>query len=53
LQRWEPRIDILRLDADCNAADPGRMDIMLEYRVRRTLHQDGLVLPLQLSLEEG
>jgi len=53
LQRWEPRIDILRLDANCNAADPGRMDIMLEYRVRRTLHRDGLVLPLQLSLERG
>jgi phage baseplate assembly protein W len=53
LQQWEPRIDILRLDADCNAADPGRMDIMLEYRVRRTLHRDGLVLPLQLSLERG
>jgi hypothetical protein len=44
---------ILRLDADWTAADPGRMDIMLDYRVRRTVHQDGQVLPLQLSLEEG
>lgn len=51
LLRWEPRIDILHLDADCNAADSGRMDIRLEYRVRRTLQQDVLVLPLQLGLE--
>ena len=52
LQRWEPRIDILRLDADCSEGDPGRMDILLEYRLRRTLHRDVLVVPVNLTREE-
>jgi hypothetical protein len=52
LQRWEPRVDIVRLDADCNESDPGRMDILLEYRMRRTLRQDALVLPINLTREE-
>lgn len=52
LQRWEPRIDILRLDADCSEADPGRMDILLEYRLRRTLQQDALVVAVNLTREE-
>ena len=53
LQRWEPRIDILRLDAACNDADPGRMDIMLEYKVRRSLYRDGLVISVDLNREEA
>jgi hypothetical protein len=52
LQRWEPRIDILRLDADCSEGDPGRMDILLEYRMRRTLHRDTLVVPVNLTRED-
>ena len=53
LQRWEPRIDILRLDANSSEADPGRMDILLEYRMRRTLHRDTLVVPVNLTREDG
>jgi phage baseplate assembly protein W len=53
LQRWEPRIDILRLDANSSEADPGRMDIVLEYRMRRTLHRDTLVVPVNLTREDG
>ena len=52
LQRWEPRIDILRLDANSSEADPGRMDILLEYRMRRTLHRDTLVVPVNLTRED-
>ena len=52
LQRWEPRIDILRLDANCSEGDPGRMDILLEYRMRRTLHRDTLVMPVNLTRED-
>jgi len=52
LQRWEPRIDILRLDANCSEGDPGRMDILLEYRMRRTLHRDTLVVPVNLTRED-
>ena len=53
LQRWEPRIDILRLDANSSEGDPGRMDILLEYRMRRTLHRDTLVVPVNLTREDG
>ena len=52
LQRWEPRSEILRLDANCSEGDPGRMDILLEYRMRRTLHRDALVVPVNLTRED-
>jgi phage baseplate assembly protein W len=52
LERWEPRIDILRLDAGRNADDPTRMDILLEYRVRSTQHSERLLFPLYLSEAE-
>jgi phage baseplate assembly protein W len=51
LQRWEPRIDILRLDATSNEGDPGRMDIILEYRVRKTAQRDSLTLSVSLAEE--
>ncbi len=34
LERWEPRIVIISLDAGRNADDPERLDILLEYRVK-------------------
>lgn len=51
LEQWEPRIDILRLDAASNQGDPGRMDIMLEYRVRKTAQRDNLNLSVSLAEE--
>lgn len=51
LQRWEPRIDILQLDAASNEGDPGRMDIFLEYRVRRTARREHLSIPVRLTQE--
>jgi phage baseplate assembly protein W len=49
LERWEPRVQVLRLDASRNEADPTRLDIVLEYRVRAALRLDELVFPLSLS----
>jgi len=49
LLRWEPRIDILRLDAGPSETDPGRLDIVLEYRVRSLNRVDRLVYPFDLS----
>lgn len=46
LERWEPRIDVLEVDAD---ADDGRLEIHLHYRVRATLRTDRLVVPLTLG----
>jgi hypothetical protein len=34
IERWEPRVEILDLDADPDLEDPGRLEIVLEYRVR-------------------
>lgn len=51
LQRWEPRIDILRLDATSNEVDPGRMDIFLEYRVRKIARSDNLTISVSLVEE--
>jgi len=51
LRRWEPRIEILQLDALRNEADPGRLDIHLEYRVRATRRTEQMVVPLSLTGE--
>jgi phage baseplate assembly protein W len=53
LERWEPRIDIIRLDAGSNADDPTRLDIMLEYRVRATQLNEQLTYSINLSGEEA
>lgn len=47
LERWEPRIDVL--DVDAAAGDDGRLEIHLHYRVRATLRTDRLVVPLTLG----
>jgi len=51
LDRWEPRIQILRLDADQHASDAGVLNIVLEYRVRATQATEQLLLPLDLTGE--
>ncbi|UCD35983.1 MAG: GPW/gp25 family protein [Nitrospiraceae bacterium] len=53
LERWEPRIDILRLDAGSNEDDPSRLDIMLEYKVRATQLNEQLTYSINLSGEEA
>lgn len=49
LQRWEPRIEILRLDAGRSEQDPAVMEITLEYRVRRTRRAGLLEIPFKLA----
>ncbi len=49
LERWEPRIDILRLDAGCNPIRPELLDIFLEYRVKPTQWRDQLQIAFRLS----
>lgn len=36
LERWEPRVDVVRLDAQRDPESPERLDVMLEYRMRAT-----------------
>lgn len=48
LNRWEPRIDVLRLDAERNKEHPSRLDLTLEYRLRATQLQDRLTFSVNL-----
>lgn len=51
LRRWEPRVDILRIDAGASRNDPARLDIILEYRMRKTGYRENLVVSFPLSEE--
>lgn len=53
LERWEPRIALLSVDANRDEGRPGCLEVSVEYRVRSTQQRDHLVLPLVLSGEEG
>lgn len=49
LERWEPRIQVLHLDANRHPDDAERLDISLEYRVRATQRGDRLAYAFQLA----
>jgi phage baseplate assembly protein W len=51
IERWEPRVDRVRVDAQRHPETDSRLDIMLEYRVRSTGDEDRL--SVQLDLSEG
>ena len=52
IERWEPRVEILDLDAGANPDDPTRLDIALEYRIRLTRQIEPLRFTLDLAGEE-
>lgn len=49
LARWEPRVEVVRLDAGADDGDPGRLRIELEYRLRSTRELDRLSLGIDLA----
>lgn len=49
IDAWEPRIEVLSLDAHRAEDDPGRLDIELTWRVRSTGARDHLRLSLDLE----
>jgi len=49
LDQFEPRAEVVRVDAAANPDDPGRLDVTLDYRVRAT-QQDGQ-LTVSISLQ--
>ena len=51
LLRWEPRIEIVRLDAEADPNDPGRLVITLEYRLKASRELDRLTTAVQLTGE--
>jgi phage baseplate assembly protein W len=51
LERWEPRIQVLRIDADRNGIDPTRLEVRLEYRVRASQSIDEVNVSVSLTGE--
>jgi phage baseplate assembly protein W len=51
LERWEPRITVLALDARRHREQAGRLDIHLQYRLRR--HPGAEQLSLSYDLHAG
>jgi phage baseplate assembly protein W len=49
ITRWEPRIDILKVDADRDPEAPERLNLLLEYRVRATQRTETLSFALDLA----
>lgn len=51
LTKWEPRIDVLAVDAELVDAGVGKLLIDIDYRVRRTNNERNLVFPFYLTGE--
>ena len=49
LDLFEPRIEVVRLDAGPNPDDPGRLDITLDYRLRTTQEPGQIALSIDLA----
>jgi phage baseplate assembly protein W len=49
LLRWEPRVEVLAVDAAPDPAQPSRLLIRVDYRVRTTNNQFNLVYPFYLE----
>jgi len=49
LERWEPRIQLLQVDAGRSPQEAFRLDITVEYRVRATQRGERLVYPFTLA----
>jgi len=51
--RWEPRVDVLRVDASRDDEDPTRLGITLNYRIKATQQADQVTVPIALQGEMG
>ena len=49
LIRWEPRIDVLEVEADLSPDEPGTLSVRISYRVRATNTVFNLVYPFYLE----
>lgn len=52
VERWEPRVEIMALDAGHDPVSPERILIVLDYRVRATRRLDTIAYPINLT-DEG
>lgn len=49
---WEPRIELEEVIAEANAAEPERVNVSIDYRVRQTNTRANLVFPFYLGTLE-
>jgi uncharacterized protein len=49
LDRWEPRVEVVNLDAGRNEEAPERLNITLDYRVRATQRTAQLAVSVNLT----
>jgi hypothetical protein len=52
LERWEPRIEVMQLDANRHPERSELLEVTLEYRVRATRQVDRLAFTVSLEAEE-
>jgi phage baseplate assembly protein W len=50
---WEPRVDVLSIDAEANAEDPTQVTVSVSCRVRATNSPLNLVYPFYLGVTEA
>jgi phage baseplate assembly protein W len=53
LDRWEPRIEVERIEFDLDRAGDGELQVTVLYRVRATNHQRNLVYPFYVIPAEA
>lgn len=49
LKKWEPRIELMRVDADADSKDADRLNISIEYRIITTNTRYNIVYPFYLG----
>lgn len=49
IEQWEPRLEVLGVDATRNPEHPELLDIQLNYRIRATQRSDQLSVSLNLT----
>ena len=52
LERWEPRIQVIRIDAERSPEAAERLDVIIEYRVVATQQLQALPFSINLAGEE-
>jgi phage baseplate assembly protein W len=53
ITKWEPRVEIVRLDISARDAANGKLEIQLTYRVRETNNEFNLVFPFYMTEGAG
>ena len=49
VERWEPRVEVLRVDANRDPYEATRLEVVLDYRVRAAVRSDRVVVNIDLQ----